>query len=108
MIPVEQIEEGGFFKKKSGMYVYLRMSDSSAKFLGLDPDCIYGTCFNGNVAKVHRGVLVTSATAMDFQNNRGGVKDFFAHLFSLSDAELGKWVHENVWLPYKRGESHDG
>lgn len=59
LVPASAISDwGGCFRKKTGSYVYMRLSESSVKFLKLDPDYVYGVCYNGNVAKVKKDTLV--------------------------------------------------
>lgn len=49
---VGEIPQGSYFRKLTGSYVYLRISASSVKFLGLDEDWVYGVCYNGNTVKL--------------------------------------------------------
>lgn len=69
MILVEEIESGCFFRKQSGRYAYMRMSDSSAEFIGLDRSFIYGVSFNGSVTRVKRGTVVVSVAVDEFIAN---------------------------------------
>jgi hypothetical protein len=47
-----------FFVKRTGTYVYLRLSKSSVKHFGLSPDKVYGVCFNGNTTTLDPNTLV--------------------------------------------------
>lgn len=85
-IPVEQIEQGQFFRKRTGTYVFLRMSPSSVKHLGLEGDNqfhVYGVCFNGNVTKVKIGTEVVSATVQEFLGNIKEQEDWNRKFSSL-------------------------
>jgi hypothetical protein len=57
-LPAGQIADGGLFKKLTGSCVYRRLSESSAKFLGLDPKSVYGMRDNGNIMVVGASTLV--------------------------------------------------
>lgn len=56
LVPAKDVRQA--FRKRTGEYVYLRLSESSVKFLKLDETKIYGVCFNGNVAVVDPDKLV--------------------------------------------------
>lgn len=60
---------GSFFRKKSGDFAYLRISESSIKFLGLDPGYVYGVCHNGNVTKVTPDCQVVPESVETFNKN---------------------------------------
>lgn len=47
-----RIEQGQCWRKKTGEFVYLAISESAKNFYGLDADKLYGVCFNGNMAAV--------------------------------------------------------
>lgn len=49
-IPAREVKVA--FRKPTGSYVYLRLSESSVDYLKLDPNWVYGVCYNGNVAKM--------------------------------------------------------
>ena len=68
-VRARDIRQGGYFKKMKGSYTYLRISESSVKFLKLDPTLIYGVCFNGNVTAVKPDTLVERCTLGDFVKN---------------------------------------
>lgn len=71
MIPVEEIPFGQYFRKRKGAFAYLRISDNSARFLGLlHRDYVYGVAYNGNVTKVERGTLVHPTDASVMAMNR--------------------------------------
>lgn len=60
------IREGGCFRKKTGTYIYLRISESSLIHLlgeAYKPHQIYGVClYNGNLAMVDVDQLVWPET----------------------------------------------
>jgi hypothetical protein len=66
-VPAEDIEQGECFRKKTGTYIYLRISDSAVRFYiekGLDkeatPDKIYGVCLvNGNMCSADKHTPVS-------------------------------------------------
>ena len=60
---VEAIPDGGYFRKVTGTYVYKRLSDSGAGFLGLDLDYVYGVHRNGNVTRILRKAQVVEMIA---------------------------------------------
>ena len=66
MVKAQEIEQGEWFVKKNGHYAYMRISDSSARFLTLDScQYVFGVCYTGNIARVRRGTLVHRATIKD-------------------------------------------
>ena len=62
----EAIDEGGFFRKLRGSYIYLRLSESAVYHHGLDPNQIHGVCHNGNMCSVERDKKVVRMTARQF------------------------------------------
>jgi len=67
------IQEGECFRKRTGKYLYMRISESAVRFYiepyiqPIDPkegpepplDCIYGVCLlNGNMIKLAKEILV--------------------------------------------------
>jgi hypothetical protein len=69
LIEASNINHGEYFRKKNGTYVYLRISESSLRFINIDPAEIYGVCFNGNIACVNRSTLVERCRFDDFKKN---------------------------------------
>ena len=65
----QEIRPGEWFRKRGGKYVFLRMAESSVRFYKMDESFIYGTCFNGNTARVPKDKLVCRATALDYVQN---------------------------------------
>ena len=63
------IGRGEFFRKRKGIYVFVRISDSSANFLGLDPTKIHGVCFNGNTCSIDKDKIVMRSELSDFYKN---------------------------------------
>jgi len=66
-VPASEIAEGECFRKKTGEYIYLRISESSARLFFEKPgsdektplEDIYGVCLiNGNLTKVSKKVPV--------------------------------------------------
>lgn len=74
------IERGGFFTKKTGTYVYIRISEASANFLGLDPSKVYGVSFNGNTCAIDATKDVKESTVQAFLANIKEDIDFNAFL----------------------------
>jgi hypothetical protein len=64
-----EIPRGGFFRKKTGTYVYMRISAAAVRFHKLDENTVYGVCFNGNVADVPADKEVAVCTLAEFQEN---------------------------------------
>ena len=69
LVRADEIEQGGWFVKKNGHFAYLKLSESSVRFLGLDEDHVHGVCFNGNMTMVRLGALVRQATFGDYLRN---------------------------------------
>lgn len=71
------IEPGQCFRKISGRFAYLRVSDASAAFYGLDgarsdstlSRFIYGVCYNGNMTQmpVDKEVVLVAPTELDYE-----------------------------------------
>ena len=70
-VPARTIEPGEFFRKRTGSYVYLRLSPDSLRYHRVrEPDLlVYGACFNGNITEVLPDTLVVRCTAADFLGN---------------------------------------
>lgn len=53
-VPAYEIDEGEFFRKRTGKFVYLRIKDSALEFykVPVDNSCIYGVCYNGGLTAV--------------------------------------------------------
>ena len=60
---------GGCFRKKSGSYWYLRVSESAVKFLKLDATKVYGVSHNGNITVVEADKVVIEGSLRDMQAN---------------------------------------
>jgi hypothetical protein len=62
------IQQGEFFRKKTGSFVYMVLSDSAARhFKFPDPEnYIYGACFNGNMCAVKKSARVIRMDRADF------------------------------------------
>lgn len=71
MVLAREIEPGEFFRKRTGKFVYLRLSPDSLRYHKVEgPErWIYGACFNGNVTSVSPDTLVVRCTAADFLGN---------------------------------------
>jgi hypothetical protein len=62
-----EIKQGEFFRKKSGSFVYMAVSESAAKHYLPNPEnYVYGVCFNGNVCAVKKGARVIRMEREDF------------------------------------------
>lgn len=69
-VPASQIEEGEFFRKRTGKFVYMRLSPSSLRYhLKQDTDLVYGACFNGNVTAVSPETRVIRCTVKGLVKN---------------------------------------
>lgn len=89
MRPVEEIEEGFCFRKKNGTLAYLRISESSVKFHGLDHEThIYGACYNGNITKVAKGTLVEPVDISVMDENRYAEEEWDR---TFAGEEIGRW-----------------
>lgn len=52
-VPARDIDEGEFFRKRTGKFVYLRIKPSALEFHKVPiGDCIYGVCYNGGLTAV--------------------------------------------------------
>jgi hypothetical protein len=69
LVPASEIRQGQFFKKRKGEYTYLRISESSVKWIKADPTKIYGVCFNGNITCVAANTPVEPCSLGDFVKN---------------------------------------
>lgn len=69
LVPASTIKQGQFFRKRKGEYTYLRLSESSVKFMKLDLTKIWGVCFNGNVTSVEASTRVEDCSLGDFVKN---------------------------------------
>jgi hypothetical protein len=68
-VPASEIKAGECFRKKTGEFVYLRISESSTK-THLKSEGIYGVCFNGNTTKVKPETIVVRCSMEDMQRNQ--------------------------------------
>ena len=77
MIPVEDIEQGQCFRKRTGEFAYLRISDSAARHFGLKHQThVYGVCYNGNMTEIERGTLVVPVEISVMNENREKEKNW--------------------------------
>lgn len=65
-IPASELNQGDFFRKPRGEYVYIRISDSAARFNGMDMSKIHGVCHNGNMCSVDKMRRVVRMERKDF------------------------------------------
>lgn len=67
-IKAEDIAAGDFFRKKTGEFIYMRISESSAKHHQVrgNEDGIVGVCHNGNIAHVPFDKEVVRCDLFDF------------------------------------------
>jgi hypothetical protein len=49
LVPAKDVQDGHFFRKRTGTVVYVKLTSSSVRFLKLDPEKVYGVCDYGNV-----------------------------------------------------------
>lgn len=68
-VPAKNIGQGEFFRKRTGEYVHLKLSDSSTKFLGLDTNYVYGVTHNGNMSKLNPETQVVKTDLWQFLRN---------------------------------------
>lgn len=59
------------FRKRTGYFSYIRMSEGSVKFLGLKPDKIYGIAYHGNVAIIEPETLVVEMSLNGLMEDLG-------------------------------------
>ena len=76
LVKAKEVEWGQCFRKKTGSYVYLRISEPSAKFHKLDPEKVYGVCFNGNITDIDPETLVVTMKPSDMDDNRKEHQDW--------------------------------
>lgn len=73
MIPVaaSSIQQGEFFRKRTGSYVYLRLAVDSLRYHRVEGHAryVYGACYNGNVTAVDPTTLVVRCAVQDFLKN---------------------------------------
>lgn len=86
LVPVECVPEHGFFRKKTGAFVYKVISESSAEYLKLSSKYVYGVTHNGNVSSVKKGTLVVPVTVADFMRiyEEGAEEDVSCDLRCMS------------------------
>ena len=70
----------GCFRKRTGSFVYLRLSDSSVRVLDLEPIFIYGVCYNGNVTRVMPDTLVVEMSLQDMLSNQKSEDEWNANV----------------------------
>lgn len=58
LVEAGSVPDGCRFRKERGETIYLKVSNSAVKWLGLDHGYIYGVCTNGNICKIEFGKLV--------------------------------------------------
>lgn len=67
LVPAKDVT--GCFRKRTGYFTFVRVSDSAIKFYKLDPNLVHGVCYNGNMCSVKPDTLVApmpfSAIARD-------------------------------------------
>lgn len=68
-VPAGSIRDSDCFRKRQGTYVYLRISESSARFAKLDDRYVWGVCFNGNLVHVTPDTRVVPMDLADLQAN---------------------------------------
>lgn len=70
LVAVEDVPEGGFFRKRNGEFTYVRISHASAgRFINQTHDRIFGVTYNGNITSVEHGTKVQLCTIDDFAEN---------------------------------------
>lgn len=57
-VKAKDLPDRCYFRKRTGAYVFIRISANAVKFYGLKPDHIYGICYNGNMADIEPETLV--------------------------------------------------
>jgi len=63
------LDWAGYFRKQTGTYVYLRLSNAAVKHLRLDENKIHGICFNGNVASIDPEKFIVVCDVLDMARN---------------------------------------
>lgn len=69
-VEASTIEQGECFRKRTGSYVYLRIAPASMEFYGLDPEDVFGVCFNGNMCNLRGDTLVVPMPPSAMSDNR--------------------------------------
>lgn len=70
LVDASTIEQGQCWRKKTGEFVYLAISESAKKFYGLDSNKLYGVCFNGNMTAVSYGTEVVPMPVSGMHDNQ--------------------------------------
>jgi hypothetical protein len=70
LVAIEDVPEGGFFRKRNGKFTYIRISYASAgRFINQTHGRIFGVTYNGNMTSVEQGTQVQLCTIDDFAEN---------------------------------------
>lgn len=60
LVPAKDVQDGHFFRKRTGTTPYVRLTESSVRFLKLNPDKVYGVTSYGNVTVMEPDKLVVA------------------------------------------------
>lgn len=69
LVQAKDLDPGEPFKKRTGSYVHIKLSESSVKWMGLDPNFIWGVTHNGNVSKLKPNKLVAPSSLIAMIKN---------------------------------------
>ena len=72
LVRAGDLHGGQCFRKKTGEYVYVVISPSSARFAGMDEAFVWGVSFNGNLAKVDPSTMVVPKPLSAMTDNLEG------------------------------------
>ncbi len=70
VVQASEIPQGQCFRKRTGSYVYLRISPASLKFWGLNDEDVFGVCFNGNMCSLAGHTMVVQMPPIAMADNR--------------------------------------
>lgn len=76
VVKAGKLKRGSFFVKRTGEFAYKTLSADTVKFHGLDPNFVYGVCFNGNMTKVSKETEVCIAGVRDMHRNIEKAREF--------------------------------
>jgi len=70
LVAASKVERGQCFRKRTGTYVYLRISESAVRFAGMDEGFVWGVAYNGNLCKVKPETMVYRSLLEEMASNQ--------------------------------------
>ena len=77
---IEAKKVHGCFRKRTGSFVYLRLSEDAVRILELDPTLVYGVAYNGNIARVKPDTMVEEMSIQDMLANQRSEDEWNANM----------------------------